>query len=151
MQSLALKSLAPPKSDTKIPLPPPKSVWDEDNTHDPHGHLLSQNKVCGYTLKPGEQRCCELPKDDCHKCCVSRTFDPVEGEPSPDTCRRTCIRMCYKGKLEWFGHPPDHFPRCPDDPDAVVGLYPKNDKDEKLKDKVQIDAAPIWALHGGRL
>eukprot|EP00439_Symbiodinium_sp_Y106_P052886 s34_g7.t1 len=123
--------------------PPPKS----DNTHDPHGHLLSQNKVCGYTLKPGEprlvyfeeQRCCELPKDDCHKCCVSRTFDAVEGEPSPDTCRRTCIRMCYKGKLERFGRPPDHFPRCPDDPDAVVSLYPKSDKDEKLKDKVQID------------
>ena len=65
-----------------------------------------------------EQRCCEKSTvEACHECCtfgwvgivwfwkrrtlsswgVQRNFDGIEGEPSSDTCRRTCVRMCYKG------------------------------------------------------
>ncbi|CAE7207626.1 unnamed protein product, partial [Symbiodinium pilosum] len=124
----------------KPPLPPPGPKAEDEDARDPHGHLLRQNKVCGYALKPGEQRCCEKSEEECHKCCIDRTFDAIEGEPSPDTCRRTCIRMCYKGKDE-NGTPGKHLPRCPDDPDALVSLYPKNEKDEKLKDFVMLPKA----------
>ncbi|CAK9099041.1 unnamed protein product [Durusdinium trenchii] len=105
---------------------------------DPHGHPFKQNKVCGHVLAAGEQRCCEKRTvDACHECCIKKSFDGIEGEPTSDTCRRTCIRMCYKGKDA--NKPGKHFPRCPDDPDSSVSLYPTNDQDSKLKDFVQIE------------
>ncbi len=30
---------------------------------------------------------------------IERDFDGIEGQPSSDTCRRTCVRMCYKGAV----------------------------------------------------
>lgn len=51
---------------------------------------------------------------------IERDFDGIEGQPSSDTCRRTCVRMCYKGavvvadlphrslqKSVWFSCPAD--------------------------------------------
>ncbi|CAJ1332521.1 unnamed protein product [Effrenium voratum] len=96
---------------------------------DPHGNSFKQNKVCGYNLAPGEQRCCEMSTEEkCHECCVQRNFEGIEGEPADQTCRRTCVRMCYKGKdeKETVGK---HIPRCPDDAEASVSLYPTNDQD----------------------
>ena len=116
---------------------------------DPHGNPFKQNKVCGHVLAPGEQRCCEKSTvDECHKCCIERDFDGIEGQPSSDTCRRTCVRMCYKGKdlpgksgkpMPRHGKVEKHVPQCPDDPDGKVSLYPTSDQDSKLKDFVRLE------------
>jgi len=125
--------LAPSKAE---PLPGTASSQEDLGPLDPHGNPFKQNKVCGHALAPGEQRCCETSTvEACHECCVQRTFDGIEGDPSSDTCRRTCVRMCYKGK-DKAGK---HVPRCPDDAEAKVSLYPTNQQDSKLKDYVQLE------------
>eukprot|EP00435_Cladocopium_sp_Y103_P029479 s1299_g7.t1 len=115
--------LAPPSS--KAELPKTESPQEDLGPLDPHGHPFKQNKVCGHVLAPGEQRCCERSTvEACHECCVQRNFDGIQGEPSSDTCRRTCVRMCYKGKDgDKAGK---HLPRCPDDAETKVSLYPTN-------------------------